>query len=67
MKLRMLLVGALVFGSIFVGAGPASATCRPERPQTCEIEDPFNCYLYVELPGHSFTINYCDPSSLIPQ
>ena len=69
MKIRVLLVGAVVAASVVVGTGPASASCRPERPETCEVELPIqpDCYLFVELPGHSLVINYCDPSSLIPQ
>ena len=71
MKLRLVIAAAVAIGSIFVGAAPASATCRPERPQTCEIEDPprpeFDCYVTLTLPDQTITINYCDPSEHIPQ
>ena len=64
MKLRIALVAALVGGSLFVGVAPASATCRPEKPSTCEIEDPLDpqCVVYYTTPvGVSGSINYCEP------
>lgn len=63
MKLRIALVAAMATSALFAGAGPASATCRPEKPSTCEVEDPeLQCIYYVNLPsGHSFTFNLCDP------
>ena len=73
MKLRIAVVGALVVGSVFVGVGPASATCRPERPNTCEVEYPPlepepSCDGAIYLPdGTTVTVNYCDPSQYIPE
>ena len=68
MKFRLLLAGALVVGSIFVGAAPASATCHPEKPSTCEPEIDPMCDGYITLPnGSSFYFNFCDPEALIPQ
>ena len=37
-RLRFLLATAVIGGSIFIGAGPASATCRPEDKVPCETE-----------------------------
>ncbi|HWL65722.1 MAG TPA: hypothetical protein VNP73_07095 [Actinomycetota bacterium] len=37
---RTALVATLACSSLFVVAGPASATCHPERPETCEAEFP---------------------------
>ena len=37
---RVALVGAVLSSSLFVAAGPASATCHPEKPSTCEPEYP---------------------------
>ena len=71
MKLRIAVVGALVVGGVFVGVGPASATCRPERPEPCETELPPlepSCEGASYLPdGTTITVNYCDPSSYIPE
>ena len=62
MKLRIALVAALVGGSLFAGAAPASATCRPERPDTCEIEDPLDpqCTVYFHTPVSSHSVNWCE-------
>ncbi len=71
MKLRLLLAAAIALGSIFVGAGPASATCRPERPEPCEVEGfppDYSCVAEIVLPnGTSYTVDLCDPSRYIPQ
>ena len=37
---RTMLVAAVLGGSMFVAAPPASATCHPEKPSTCETEFP---------------------------
>ena len=37
---RVALVGAVLSGGLFVTAAPASATCHPEKPSTCEAEFP---------------------------
>ena len=37
---RVALVGAVLGGSLFAAAAPASATCHPEKPSTCEAEFP---------------------------
>ena len=37
---RVALVGAVMGSSLFVAAAPASATCHPEKPSTCEPEYP---------------------------
>ena len=73
-KIRLLVSGALVAGSLFVTAAPASATCRPERPDTCETEWPdiqeigdVSCVGYVALPTGTVTVDLCDPTSYIPQ
>jgi hypothetical protein len=39
-KIRLGLVGALVATFMIPMAAPASATCRPEKPSTCEAELP---------------------------
>lgn len=40
----------MVAAFIVPAAAPASATCRPEKPSTCEVEDP-------ELPVLSCTVD----------
>lgn len=37
---RVAIVGAVLGGSLFTAATPASATCHPEKPSTCEPEYP---------------------------
>jgi hypothetical protein len=37
---RVAIVGAVLGSSLFVAAAPASATCHPEKPSTCEPEYP---------------------------
>ena len=37
---RVAIVGAVLGGSLFTAAAPASATCHPEKPSTCEPEYP---------------------------
>jgi hypothetical protein len=59
-KLRIALVAALAGSALFMGAAPASATCHPEKPSTCEVEDPeINCVLYYSVPVGSGSIDYC--------
>lgn len=35
MRTRLLVVAALAGSALGVGAAPASASCYPEKPQTC--------------------------------
>ena len=37
---RVAIVGTVLGGSLFTAAAPASATCHPEKPSTCEPEYP---------------------------
>ena len=60
MKLRIALVAALAGSALFAGAAPASATCNPEKPSTCEAELPEpNCVFYYSLPVGSGSIDLC--------
>ena len=36
MRTRLLLTAALAASLVGIGAAPASASCYPEKPQTCE-------------------------------
>lgn len=59
-KLRIALVAALAGSALFAGAAPASASCNPEKPSTCEAELPQpNCVLYYSIPGGGGSIDYC--------
>ena len=39
-NLRIAVVAAVLGATLFVGAAPASATCHPEKPSTCEADLP---------------------------
>ena len=63
-RLRIALVAAMIGGSIFIGAAPASATCNPEKPSTCEAELPIrdfieNCSTSFDH-GLPVTLGVCD-------
>ena len=57
-KLRICLAAAIVGSSLFLSAGPASATCRPEDKVPCETEG------LPELDGCSTSLDLGLPTKL---
>jgi hypothetical protein len=63
-SLRVTLVGVFLGGMVVIGAPPASATCHPEKPSTCEPdlpgpEDLPECHMSPDL-GLPPVVGYCD-------
>jgi hypothetical protein len=61
-KLRLTIAAAVIGSSLFIGAAPASATCRPEDKVPCETEglpDLQECSTSFD-PGLPTKLGVCD-------
>jgi hypothetical protein len=58
---RVALAAALVGGLSLVPIGPAAATCRPEKPSTCEPVGP-HCHVSPQIDRETLEVDpglYC--------
>ena len=62
---RVIIAGLLTIGGLIGSAGPASATCHPEKPSTCEADFPPDlpqaCWATITLPTGDQVTPPCVP------